>query len=59
MAKVKFLATTITSKGTFQKGDEIEVTKEELKGLEPLTSVQVVKAQKPKVKKVEKDDIQE
>jgi len=40
MLKVKFLGTTITSKGRFEKGDEISFPIDEAKDLQRLKSVE-------------------
>ena len=58
MAKVKFLATTLTSRGRFEKGDSHEFTEAEAKDLRRLTSVEseTPTINKKKVKKVKKDD---
>ena len=58
MAKVEFIATTLTSKGKFIKGDVIEFTEAEAKDLQRLSSVKnptpTVKKPKPTKKKAEK-----
>ena len=54
MAKVKFLATTITSKGRFEAGQEADFPADEAKELQRLTSVEsatVKKAPKSREKK--------
>ncbi len=54
MAKVKFLSTTITSKGRFEAGQEIDFPADEAKELQRLTSVEspsVKKGNKPTDKK--------
>jgi len=62
MAKVKFIATTLTRKGRFGKGDVVEFPTDEAKELQRLSSVEslapTVKkvAKKATVKKAEKDE---
>lgn len=65
MAQVKFIATTLTSKGRFGKGDVSNLfTDEEAKDLQRLSSVEtpaptVKKPKKPKAKKKVSDESKE
>jgi len=58
MAKVTFIATTITSKGRFEKGDTADFSAEEAKELQRLSSVESPKATVKKAgkKKAVKDE---
>ena len=53
MTRVTFIATTITSKGTFYKGDSIEFPASEAKDLQKLCSVE---SPTPTVKKTPKKE---
>jgi hypothetical protein len=54
--KVTFLATTITSKGRFERGDVVDFPEQEAKDLQRLTTVESP-APSVKKKKKKKDDV--
>lgn len=51
MAKVKFIATTLTRKGRFGKGDVIDFPEAEAKELQRLSSVTAFESPAPTVEK--------